>query len=267
MYSKPKKSLGQNFLVDNNIRGKIVASCAFTSQDTLLEVGSGRGELTFLFSEIVKKLYAVEIDQRIYAHLQEKLSACSNCLLIKGDILKIDLRDLLAKERTEEKIKVFGNIPYYISSPLLEYFINSRDLISEIFITVQKEYALRLVASAGSKSYGSLSCFVQYYLEPELLFNIKKNSFFPAPKVDSSFLRLKVRRKNPWAVADEGLFFKIIRGAFNQRRKTLRNSLEGVIPQQSLDDFFKLSGVDKNIRPEALSLADFAALSNLIKKS
>jgi 16S rRNA (adenine1518-N6/adenine1519-N6)-dimethyltransferase len=267
MYSKPKKSLGQNFLVDKNIRAKIVASCAFTTRDTLLEVGSGRGELTLLFAELVKKLYTVEIDQRLYEHLQQVLSGRPNCLLVKADILKIDLRSFLAKERVEGKIKVFGNIPYYISSPLLEYFINYRGLISEIFITVQKEYALRLIASAGSKTYGSLSCFVQYYLEPELLFHIKKNSFFPAPKVDSSFLRLKVRKNNPWKVSDEELFFKIIRSAFNQRRKTLKNSLEGVIPRLALEDFFKLYGVDKNIRPEELGLADFASLANLVKKS
>jgi len=267
MHAKPKKSLGQNFLVDKNIRNKIISSCSFSPEDTLLEVGSGRGELTVLFSKLVNKLYAVEIDERLYENLERELSACGNCLLVKGDILKIDLRKFLAKEKVLEKIKIFGNIPYYISSPLIEYFINYRDLISEIFITVQKEYALRLVARAGSKTYGSLSCFAQYYLEPEILFNIKKNSFFPAPKIDSSFLRLKVRSKSPCAVSDEKLFFKIIRGAFNKRRKTLRNSLEGLIPLESLEAFFDLSGLSKNIRPEELNLDDFAVLTNLVKKS
>ena len=170
MYSKPKKSLGQNFLVDKNIRNKIVASCAFTSQDLLLEVGSGGGELTFLFAQLVKKLYAVEIDERLYPPLEEKLSLYPNCLLVKADILKIDLKAFLVKERVHKKIKVFGNIPYYISSPLLEYFIKYRDLISEIFITVQKEYAQRLLSPAGSKAYGSLSCFAQYYFEGQMRF-------------------------------------------------------------------------------------------------
>jgi 16S rRNA (adenine1518-N6/adenine1519-N6)-dimethyltransferase len=266
MHAKPKKSLGQNFLVDKNIRNKIISNCSFSPEDTLLEVGSGRGELTVLFSKFVNKLYAVEIDKRLYEHLELELSACSNCLLVKDDILKMDLRKFLAKEKVL-KIKVFGNIPYYISSPLIEYFINYRDLISEIFITVQKEYALRLVACAGSKTYGSLSCFAQYYLEPEILFNIKKNSFFPAPKIDSSFLRLKVRSKSPCVVSDEELFFKIIRGSFNKRRKTLRNSLEGLIPLKSLEVFFDLSGLSKNVRPEELNLDDFAVLTNLVKKS
>jgi 16S rRNA (adenine1518-N6/adenine1519-N6)-dimethyltransferase len=140
-------------------------------------------------------------------------------------------------------------------------------LISEIFITVQKEYAQRLVACPGSKVYGSLSCFAQYYLKAELLFNIKRNSFFPAPKVDSSFLMLKVRDKSPCQVNDEELFFKVIRGSFNKRRKTLKNSLEGIIAEESLEAFFNRSGFSKNIRPEELELKDFALLANLVKKS
>jgi 16S rRNA (adenine1518-N6/adenine1519-N6)-dimethyltransferase len=267
MHSKPKKSLGQNFLVDKNIRDKIVSACSFSSADTLLEVGPGRGELTVLFASMVKELYAVEIDERLYGHLSKQLSVFPNCRLVKADILKVDLNSFLSKEGVRQKIKVFGNIPYYISSPLIEYFISYRTLISEVFITVQKEYAQRLTAAPGSKSYGSLSCFAQYYLEPELLFNIKKNSFLPVPKVDSSFLKLKVRSSAPCAPGDEELFFRIIRGAFNKRRKTLRNSLEGIIPGQSLDAFFKASGMDRNIRPEQLGLADFASLTKFVKKS
>ncbi|MCK9571920.1 MAG: 16S rRNA (adenine(1518)-N(6)/adenine(1519)-N(6))-dimethyltransferase RsmA [Candidatus Omnitrophica bacterium] len=266
MHAKPKKSLGQNFLVDKNIRAKIVSACSFMPEDILFEVGSGRGELTLLFSTQVKKLFSVEIDSRLYDDLQVKLSSCSNCLLVKADILKINLAQFLAEQKVSKKIKIFGNIPYYISSPLIEYFINYRDLIDEIFITVQKEYAQRLVASAGSKAYGSLSCFAQYYLQAKPLFHISKNSFYPAPKVDSSFLSLKPRSKKNYLVCDEQLFFKIIRGAFNQRRKTLRNSLEDIVPQGVLEGFLKQAGLDKNIRPESLNLGEFAALSNYMKK-
>jgi len=264
MHSKPKKSLSQNFLIDKNIRGKIITSCVFKSSDVAVEIGAGSGELTAMIAGQVKKLYAVEIDKRLYPVLSQRLALHSNASIVKANILKFDLKSFLRDEGLSAKIKVFGNIPYNISSPLLEYFIDHRNLISEIFITVQKEFAARVVAVPGSKVYGSLSCFAQYYFEPQIVFNIRKNSFFPVPKVDSTFLKLKVRKEPNVRVDNEDLFFKVIRAAFNKRRKTLRNSLEGVVSKEILDKFFTLRKLNPNIRPDDLSLEDFGCLSGFL---
>ena len=257
MHPKPKKSLGQNFLVDKNIRNKIIESCAFEAADTVLEIGAGRGELTEILAQKVKKLFAVEIDLDLHLLLKDKLREQGNVEIIHKDILKFDI-----KRRTGKiKIKVIGNIPYYISSPIIEHLFKYRDKIETVFLTVQKEFAQRVVARSGSKEYGSFSCFVQYYAEPKVIFHISKNCFYPVPKVDSSFLRLEIRKKLLLSPKKEKLLFKIIRAAFNKRRKTLRNSLEGVLPQKKLEQFFDKYGIDVNIRPEMLSLRDFENLA------
>ena len=164
-------------------------------------------------------------------------------------------------------IKVVGNIPYYITSPIIEYLLKYRDKIETVFISVQKEFAKRIVANAGSKEYGSFSCFVQYYSIPKILFFIKKGSFSPIPKVDSCLLELKIRQAPAVNAKDEELFFKVIRASFNKRRKTLRNSLDGIIPLQKLLEFFKKYHIDSNIRPEDLTLKDFAHLTNIIQEN
>jgi 16S rRNA (adenine1518-N6/adenine1519-N6)-dimethyltransferase len=259
MHPKPKKSLGQNFLVDKNILNKIISSCGFNNCDTILEIGAGRGELTGLLAQRAKKLFAVEIDADLYLLLKEKFKDQPNAEIIHQDILKFDFK----KKFKKEKIKVVGNIPYYISSPIIEHLFKYRDKIGSIYLTVQKEFARRVVAHSGSKDYGSFSCFVQYYSEPKILFYISKGCFYPAPKVDSAFLRLEVRKKPILSAAKEKILFRITRAAFNQRRKTLRNSLKGVITRQKLDKFFAKFAIDSNIRPEQLSLQDFANLAVL----
>jgi len=261
MRIKPKKSLGQNFLIDGNIRRKIISACAFSSQDIVLEIGSGRGELTRLVAEKVKKIFALEIDSRLIELLKNNLSGCKNSEVIHGDFLKFDLEGFLHKTKT--KIKILGNIPYYITTPIIERCLEQKNKIEDIFITVQKEFAERVIAVPGSKKFGSLSCFIQYYTLPEILFTIKKNSFFPVPKVDSSFLRLSILEAPSVTVEDEERFFKIIRAAFNKRRKTLKNSLKGTVPEEKLKQFFKEFKIDPLIRPECLSLQHFAALSKL----
>jgi len=267
MYFKPKKSLGQNFLIDKNIQKKIVHACDLAGEDIILEIGAGRGDLTAQLALTAKKVYALEIDQRLYPALGKNLECFTNCQIIKGDILKFDIAKFLRLNKVTEKIKIIGNIPYYISSPIIEHLIRYRRNIETIFITVQKEFGRRVAAIPGSKDYGSFSCFAQYYLKPKIIFEIKKNSFFPAPKVDSCFLSLKVREAPEVAVNDEERFFKLIRKAFNQRRKTLRNSLEGFMSKNRLEKFFNAYGIDRNVRPEELSLAQFANLSNLCQKS
>ena len=259
MYSKPKKSLGQNFLFDKNIQRKICAACDLESSDIVLEIGAGRGELTRLIAEKVAKIYALEIDVSLCQILKDNVSGYSNIEIINQDILRFNLRRYFKNGG----IKVIGNIPYYITTPIIERLLDFRDRIDIIFLTVQKEFAKRMTAKPGSKDYGSFSCFVKYYTEPKILFPIKRTSFFPSPKVDSSLLKLQIRPNSCLKPKEERLLFRIIRAAFNKRRKTLRNSLEGVISEDKLEEFFNRYSIDKNIRPEGLSLKDFVNLANI----
>ena len=255
----PKKRLGQNFLVDKNVQRNIIEKCQLKPMDYVLEIGAGRGELTNLIAGRVKKIYCLELDAYLCEILRGNLKGAKNLVVINKDILKFNFKNYF---KSKNKIKVVGNIPYYISSPLIEHLLKFRSKLDSVFLTVQKEFAQRLVAAPGSKIYGALSCFIQYYAEPQILFHIKKTSFFPQPKVDSCFLRLKIRPICPVKVKNERLLFKIIRTAFNFRRKTLRNSLRGVVPAKKLRDFFYKYSIDKNIRPEDLSLEQFACLTN-----
>lgn len=258
MHIKPKKNLGQNFLIDKNIQRKIIAACEFKSSDIVLEIGAGRGELTALIATKVKKIYALEIDPYLCEILKDNLKVYSGIEIISQDVLRFNLKRLFAKPK--DRIKVIGNIPYYISSPIIEHLFKFKDLIDAIFITVQKEFAKRITAKEGSKDYGSFSCFVQYYTKPKVIFNIKKTCFFPQPKVDSCFLRLDLKRRLALGKEREKLFFKITRSAFNKRRKTLRNSLGSIVSPQKLENFFTKYSIDRNTRPEDLSLEDFANL-------
>lgn len=262
MRIKPKKRLGQNFLVDKNIQRKIIQALNLNPADLVLEIGAGRGEITSLVAKEAGWVYALEIDSSLLGILAENLKGMDNVQVINQDILKFDLKKYFKNEKGN--IKVVGNIPYYISSAIIEYLFKYRDKMEFIFITVQKEFAQRVAAPPGSKDYGSLSCFVQYYSCPKILFEIKKNCFFPVPKVDSCLLRMDVRNRTALTGAKENEFFKIVRAAFNKRRKTLRNSLDGIVPQEKLDDFFSKFNIDINIRPEDLSVDDFIKLTKLI---
>jgi 16S rRNA (adenine1518-N6/adenine1519-N6)-dimethyltransferase len=260
MHTKPKKSLGQNFLIDRNIQDKIIASVDLNQEDMVLEIGPGEGAITGLLCGNAGKVFAVEIDRNLCALLTTKFAKVENLSVINADILKFDLRSL----PPGNKFKVVGNIPYYITSPIVEHLLFYRERVKDIYLTVQKEFAHRMAADPGSKAYGSFSCFVQYYTEPEILFLIKKNSFHPAPKVDSCFLRLKIREEPAVKVKNETMLFKIIRTAFGQRRKTMKNCLEELIPNRQLEEFFRQYDIDPRIRAEDLSLQDFANLANLI---
>lgn len=229
--------------------------------DIVLEIGAGRGELTGLIAPSVKKIYAVELDTNLCGPLKDNLKQYSNVEIINQDILKFNFRKNFGK--SGNKIKLIGNIPYYIATPILEKLLEFREIIAEIYITIQKEFARRIVSKPGTKDYGSLSCFLQYYTEPKIIFSISKNCFFPAPKVDSCFVGLEIRRDYPVNLKNERALFRIIRTAFNQRRKTLRNSLKNIIPQQKLNAFFKHYNINPNIRPEDLSLSNFLNLANL----
>ncbi|MFH0763098.1 MAG: 16S rRNA (adenine(1518)-N(6)/adenine(1519)-N(6))-dimethyltransferase RsmA [Candidatus Omnitrophota bacterium] len=259
MQIKPKKRLGQNFLLDGNIQRKIIAAGEFKNSDIVVELGAGRGELTGLIAGAAKKVFAIEIDSRLCEIAGEALKAFPNVKIINADILKFNFKNFFK----DSKVKVIGNIPYYISSPIIEHLLKSRANIIEACLSLQKEFARRIAAPSGSKDYGSFSCFVQYYAEARIIFKIKKNSFFPVPKVDSSLVRLTIRKEPAVCVKDEKLFFKVIRAAFNKRRKTLKNSLEGIIAPDKLERYFKRYALDSRIRPEQLTLQDFA---NIQKK-
>jgi len=261
MHFKPKKKLGQNFLFDQNVQRKLVAAFELSPQDIILEIGAGRGELTAYIAKIASFVYAVEIDKGLCQILKNKLNEFKNIKIVTKDILKLNLKTLLGEHNTK-KIKVIGNIPYYISTPILAHLFKYREFVENIFITVQKEFAQRVIAKPGTKDYGALSCFVQYYAQPQVVFLIKKTSFFPQPKVDSCLLKLNLRPELPLALKDQRLFFRIVRASFNQRRKILRNSLKGVVPQERLDKFFAAFGLDPKTRPERLCLQYFI---NLVK--
>ncbi|MFA6129581.1 MAG: 16S rRNA (adenine(1518)-N(6)/adenine(1519)-N(6))-dimethyltransferase RsmA [Candidatus Omnitrophota bacterium] len=264
MYVKPKKSLGQNFLIDKNIQKKIISACGLSNERIVLEIGAGKGDLTEQLAINSKRVYALEIDRRLFPSLEEKIKTHANCRLLWGNILEFDINKLLKNELIKQKIIVIGNIPYNISSPIIEHLIQYRAGIDTVFMTVQKEFGRRINAAAGSKEYGSFSCFVQYYAQTKIIFEIKKGSFKPVPKVDSCFLSLKFRQKPPVEVREEKMLFKVIRSAFNQRRKTLRNSLSGLITLAPLEEFLDEQGIDINVRPEELTLDEFARLSNFI---
>lgn len=234
-------------------------------ENVVLEIGSGTGELSSQIAPLVKYIYALEIDQRLYAQLENKLSVYANYKIIKSDILKFNIVKFLAENKITKKIKVIGNIPYYISSPIIEHLINYRQVISSVYLTVQKEFGRRIIALSGSKAYSSFSCFVQYYAQCNIAFEIKKASFKPAPKVDSCFLMLKFRDQPVVKVKDQEMFFKLIRTAFNQRRKTLRNSLKDFVEKDNLEQALCRERIEKNTRPEELSLQQFAGLCNYLK--
>ncbi|MFH1508331.1 MAG: 16S rRNA (adenine(1518)-N(6)/adenine(1519)-N(6))-dimethyltransferase RsmA [Candidatus Omnitrophota bacterium] len=260
MYPQPKKSLGQNFLIDPNIRRKIISIMDFNNRDAVLEIGAGRGELTRMLAARVKFIYALEIDRFLSESLQQEFCQLHNLKVINCDILKFDLDK--AFFGLSAKINVFGNIPYYITTPIIEHLLKYKHKIKIIFLTVQKEFAQRMVSLPSSRDYGAFSLFVQYHFEPRIAFNIKKGSFYPVPKVDSSLISLKPRLTSAVEVADERQLFSIIRASFNQRRKVLRNSMQKDVSKEKMERIAWRYANLLKLRPEDLSLRDFAELAN-----
>lgn len=260
MYAKPKKKLGQVFLFDKNIQKKIIAACNLKTSDNILEIGSGRGDLTTLIAQKATCLYALEIDEQLCDSLALKFKDNPRVKIINCNFLEFNFDNYFST--AAKKIRVIGNIPYYITTPIIERLIWGRRKIKDIFIMVQKEFGRRIAAVAGSKEFGAFSCFVQYYTHPEILFPVKNTSFYPKPKVDSYFIKLKIRNTPAVRVRDERVLFKIIRAAFNQRRKILKNSLKRIMPDNMLEAFFLRYRINPNIRPECLRLADFAKIAN-----
>jgi len=253
----PKKRLGQNFLIDLNIKRKIIASCHLKPDETVLEIGPGTGVLTFELAAKVKKLIAIEKDKDLSQILSEKFHD-SNVKIIHHDILKYSFQSL------PNNLKIIGNLPYHIVSPIIKKVLTYRHKFQSFYFMTQLEQGRRLVAQPNSKEYGSLSCAVQYFAEVEKLFQIKPTAFYPKPKVQSVFLHLQIKRQPELKAINENLLFQIIKNAFNQRRKTILNSLSTIISKEFLIDLLKECKIDPKARAENLKLKDYVLISNML---
>lgn len=253
------KKLGQNFLIDEHVVRNIVEAANLTPGDAVLEIGPGIGTLTQGLAEAGGQVTAVEIDRRLIEVLRKTLEGYENIKIVHGDILRIDV----AKEVMAPRYKVVANLPYYITTPIIMGLLEARMPIDVLVTMVQKEVAERMVAVPGTKDYGSLSVAVQYYTQPEIMFLVPPASFIPPPAVDSAVIRCTVREKPPVEV-NERVFFRVVKAAFAQRRKTLSNTLKTTgVPADILRVILEKAGIDGTRRGETLSLQEFAAIANV----
>lgn len=263
-----QKKFGQNFLIDTHVLDKIIDASGVTDDDFVLEIGPGIGTMTQYLCERAREVVAVEIDKNLIPILSDTLKNYSNVTVINEDILKLDICKLAEEKNQGKPIKVVANLPYYITTPIIMGLFESHVPIDSITIMVQKEVAERMQEGPGSKEYGALSLAVQYYAKPEIVANVPPNCFMPRPNVGSAVIRLTRHEKPPVEVEDEKLMFRIIRASFNQRRKTLANGLNNSpeihLPKEVIQESIVSLGVPENIRGEALSLEQFAELSNEI---
>ena len=264
-----QKKFGQNFLIDTHVLEKIINAAGVTKDDCVLEIGPGIGTMTQYLAENARQVVAVEIDRNLIPILKETLADYDNVTVINEDILRVDIKQLPAGIRNGGKpIKVVANLPYYITTPIIMGLFESGVPIDNITVMVQKEVADRMKEGPGSKDYGALSLAVQYYAEPEIVANVPPNCFIPRPNVGSAVIRLTRHKEMPVEVKDPALMFKIIRASFNQRRKTLQNGL-GNAPElpytkEQIAAAIAEMGLTPTIRGEALSLAQFAQLSDIL---
>lgn len=262
---KLSKSLGQNFLTDKNIIDRIVESAEIGPDDLVIEIGPGIGVITREASEAAKKVIAVEIDKNLIPILEETLGDCDNVEIINRDILKTDVNELIRNcKECFSGVKIIGNLPYYITTPIIMKLLEDEVKADSITIMMQKEVADRIKAMPGTKAYGALSVAVQYYCTVEAVVNVPKDVFVPQPKVDSTVLRLSIREEKPVELADSDVFFRCVKAGFGQRRKTLLNSLMGVenITKEGVKQALEAAGIDPSRRAETLDLEEFARLSN-----
>ncbi|RED29774.1 16S rRNA (adenine(1518)-N(6)/adenine(1519)-N(6))-dimethyltransferase RsmA [Paenibacillus sp. VMFN-D1] len=266
-----KKSLGQNFLIDQNILNKIVDAAGLDSTKGALEIGPGIGALTEKLAQQAGAVTAVEIDQRLIPILEEVLAPYPGVKVHHGDVLKTDLAALFKSNFADvSKVSVVANLPYYVTTPILMKLLEERLPLENIVVMIQKEVADRMAARPGTKDYGSLSIAVQYYSVPELVCIVPKTVFIPQPNVESAVIRLAVREQPPVAVDDERHFFEVVQASFAQRRKTISNNLKSrFFPtegRERLDQLLQAAGIDPSRRGETLSIEEYAVLSNLLRK-
>ena len=265
-----QKKFGQNFLIDTHVLDKIVNAAEITKEDFVLEIGPGIGTMTQYLACAAREVYAVEIDKALIPILEDTLQDYDNVTVLNEDILKVDIRKLAEEHNQGKPIKVVANLPYYITTPIIMGLFEEHVPIESITVMVQKEVADRMQVGPGTKDYGALSLAVQYYAEPYIVANVPPNCFMPRPKVGSAVIRLTRHKEASVKTVDEKLMFRLIRASFNQRRKTLVNSLKNSpelsFSKEEIQAAIAACGFSEGVRGEALTLADFAALTNELKK-
>lgn len=262
-----QKKFGQNFLIDERVLEKIISAAEVNKDDFVLEIGPGIGTMTQYLAENAREVMAVEIDKNLIPILSDTLSAYDNVSILNADILKVDIAKIVEEKNGGKPVKVVANLPYYITTPIIMGLFESHVPIDSITVMVQKEVADRMQTGPGSKDYGALSLAVQYYAKPEIVANVPPNCFMPRPKVGSAVIRLTRHQNPPVQAKDEKLMFRIIRASFNQRRKTLanglKNSQELQFTKEQVEQAITECGLPLNIRGEALTLEQFAALADI----
>lgn len=260
---KFKKGLGQNFLTSQEVLEEI-ADAAEIDGRGVLEIGPGFGVLTNELAKRAKKVAACEIDDRLIPILGDTLREYDNVKLINRDILKTDVNALIKEEFNGERISIAANLPYYITTPIITGIIEARLPINNLVVMVQKEVADRISAAPSTKDYGALSVLCQFYTEPELIRTVPAGLFVPRPKVDSAVIRMRFRDKPAVDIKDEKMFFRVVKAAFSQRRKTLLNCLASAFPngKEELRELLCEVGIDPTRRGETLTLAEFAAIAD-----
>ncbi len=263
-----QKKFGQNFLIDTHVLDKIVQAAEITKDDFVLEIGPGIGTLTQYLCENAREVVAVEIDRMLIPILEDTLSEYDNVSIINNDILKLDINALVQERNQGRPIKVVANLPYYITTPIIMDLFERQLPLINITVMVQREVADRMQASPGTKDYGALSLAVQYFAKPYIAANVPPNCFMPRPNVGSAVIKLTTHEKPIIDVKDEKLMFRLIRASFNQRRKTLVNGLnnspELPFSKEEILQALERIGMIENIRGEALSLEEFAKLTNAL---
>lgn len=266
-----QKKFGQNFLIDTHVLDKIIRSAEISSDDMVLEIGPGIGTMTQYLAQAAGKVAAVEIDKALIPILKDTLDGFDNVTVINEDILKVDVAELAERENGGRPIKVVANLPYYITTPIIMGLFENHVPVKSITVMVQKEVAERMQVGPGTKDYGALSLAVQYYAKPYIVANVPPNCFMPRPRVGSAVIRLERYEKPPVQADDEKLMFKIIRASFNQRRKTLANGLKNSpeldYTKEQIEEAIDSLHKGASVRGEALTLEEFAALSNYLGRS
>lgn len=264
---KFSKNLGQNFLTDKNIIDKIIEGTGITEKDTVLEIGPGIGVITAEAAERARRVIAVEVDSSVLPILEETLGEYSNVRIINEDVLKLDINRIIEEEQAE-RVKIIGNLPYYITTPIIMKLLDEEVKAESITVMMQKEVADRIKAGPGSKAYGAISAAVQYYCTVEKIIDVPRTVFVPQPKVDSVVLKFKLREQKAAVVQDKRLFFECIKAGFGQRRKTLLNSLQTVrgTSKEVIAASLAAAGIDASRRAETLTLEEFGKISNEVYK-
>lgn len=262
-----KKSLGQNFLIDTNILSNIVSAADLSKEKGAIEIGPGIGALTEQLARAAGKVMAIEIDQRLLPILADTLSPYENVEIVHGDVLDLDLKELLSEKMGGfDKLSVVANLPYYVTTPILMKLLEERLPLENIVVMIQKEVADRIAAKPGTKDYGSLSVAAQFYAETDVAMIVPASVFVPRPNVDSAVIRLKIRKQPPVEVDNEDVFFRVVRSSFAQRRKTLLNNLmNGLFLKTQKEEVIQMLtdiGIDPTRRGETLSIEEFARLAN-----